>query len=138
MPTGPDDVGDEGLVEEGTTRGKALQLPSGQSVAQHMGQAPLTAAELELSKLKLKAAHRMLLERDTPLWFHVLKEAEVRANGERLGPVGGRILAEVLIGLIQGDPNSFLSVEPTWKPAGIPAGTAGEFTLPDLLTVAAR
>jgi hypothetical protein len=138
MPSGPDDVGDEGLVEEGATRGKALQLPSGQSVAQHMGETPLTAAELELSKLKLKAAHRTLLEQDTPLWFYVLKEAEVPANAERLGPVGGWIVAEVLIGLLQGDPNSSLSVEPTWKPAGIPAETAGEFTLADLLTFATR
>ena len=119
-------------------RGKALQLPSGQSVAQLMGQTPLTTAELELSKLRLKAAHRTVLEQDTPLWFYVLKEAEVRANGERLGPVGARIVAEVLIGLLQGDPNSFLSVEPSWTPAGIPAKTPGEFTLADLLTFATR
>src|SRR5919108_649801 len=120
-------------------RGKALQLPSGQSVAQHMGETPLTAAELELSRLRgLKAAHRALLEQDTPLWFYVLKEAEVRANDERLGPVGGRIVAEVLIGLLDGDPSSFLRVEPNWKPAGIPAKTAGEFTLADLLTFATR
>jgi hypothetical protein len=119
-------------------RGKALQLPSGQSVAQLMGQTPLTPAELELSKLRLKAAHRTVLEQDTPLWFYVLKEAEARSNGERLGPVGARIVAEVLIGLLEGDPNSFLSTEPTWKPAGIPAKTAGEFTLADLLTFATR
>ena len=120
-------------------RGKALQLPSGQSVAQHMGETPLTAAELELSRLRgLKAAHRALLEQDTPLWFYVLKEAEVRANAERLGPVGGRIVAEVLIGLLDGAPSSFLRVEPNWKPAGIPAKTAGEFTLADLLTFATR
>jgi hypothetical protein len=120
-------------------RGKALQLPSGQSVAQHMGETPLTAAELEVSRLRgLKAAHRAVLEQDTPLWFYVLKEAEVRANAERLGPVGGRIVAEVLIGLLDGDPSSFLRVEPNWKPAGIPAKTAGEFTLADLLTFATR
>jgi hypothetical protein len=120
-------------------RGKALQLPSGQSVAQHMGETPLTAAELELARLRgLRAAHRAILEQDTPLWFYILKEAEVRANGERLGPVGGRIVAEVLIGLLEGDPSSFLRVEPNWKPAGIPAKTADEFTLADLLTFATR
>jgi hypothetical protein len=132
------DAGRNPLAVLNLRRGKALQLPSGQSVAQHVGQTPLMAAELELSTLKLKAAHRTLLEQDTPLWFYVLKEAEVRANGERLGQVGGRIVAEVLIGLLQGDPKSFLSVEPTWKPAGIPVGTAGEFTLADLLTFATR
>jgi hypothetical protein len=119
-------------------RGKALQLPSGQSVARLMGETPLTTAELELSKLRLKAAHRTLLEQDTPLWFYVLKEAEVRSNGERLGPVGARIVAEVLIGVLQGDPNSFLSMEPGWTPEGIPAKTPGEFTLADLLTFATR
>lgn len=98
----------------------------------------LTTAELELSKLRLKAAHRTLLEQDTPLWFYVLKEAEVRSNGERLGPVGARIVAEVLIGVLQGDPNSFLSMEPGWTPEGIPAKTPGEFTLADLLTFATR
>ena len=95
-------------------RGKALQLPSGQSVAAAMGQTPLTAAELDLASLGLSPAHRALLEQDTPLWFYVLKEAEVRANGERLGPVGGRIVAEVLVGLLSGDPQSYLNVQPTW------------------------
>jgi Animal haem peroxidase len=101
-------------------RGKALQLPSGQSVAQHMGETPLTAAELEVSRLRgLKAAHRAVLEQDTPLWFYVLKEAEVRANAERLGPVGGRIVAEVLIGIIRDDPESYLAVAPGWRPDAV-------------------
>ena len=35
-----------------------------------------------------------------------LKEAELREDGLRLGPVGGRIVAEVFIGLFQLDPDS--------------------------------
>ncbi len=121
-------------------RGKALQLPSGQSVAQHMGETPLTSAELELGKLtpKLSAEHRTLLERDTPLWFYVLKEAEKKAGAERLGPVGGRIVAEVLIGLLEGDPQGFLRREPGWRPELIPAAKKGQFTLSDLLKFATR
>ena len=119
-------------------RGKALQLPSGQSVAQHMGQTPLGPDELELDRLRLRAAHRAVLQQDTPLWFYVLKEAEKREQGRRLGPVGGRIVAEVLVGLLSADPNSWLSVEPGWTPRGIPAKTAGEFTLADLLDFATR
>lgn len=119
-------------------RGKALQLPSGQSVAGAMGETPLTAAELELAKLNLKPQHQAVLERDTPLWFYVLKEAELRSGGERLGPVGGRIVAEVLIGLLQGDPQSYLRVQPTWKPQGIPSAKAGDFTLSDLLKFATK
>jgi hypothetical protein len=34
----------------------------------------------------------------TPLWYYVLKEAEVIENGERLGPLGSRIVAEVILG----------------------------------------
>jgi len=53
---------------------------------------------------------------NTPLWFYILKEAEVRCSGKKLGPVGGRIVAEVLVGLLDGDLSSFLNVEPTWQP----------------------
>jgi hypothetical protein len=45
--------------------------------------------------------------RSTPLWYYVLKEAEVKAGGLTLGPVGGRIVAEVLVGLIESDPGSY-------------------------------
>ena len=45
-----------------------------------------------------------------------LKEAELREDGLRLGPVGGRIVAEVFIGLFQLDPDSYLSVQPDWLP----------------------
>jgi hypothetical protein len=37
-------------------------------------------------------------------------------QGLRLGPVGGRIVAEVLIGLLQSDPGSFLAAQPSWQP----------------------
>lgn len=54
---------------------------------------------------------------ETPLWFGLLKEAEL-AGGTRLGPVGARIVAEVLFGLLEGDPASFLRAQPTWQPSG--------------------
>lgn len=44
-------------------------------------------------------------------------EAEVRENGQRLGAVGGRIVAEVFVGLAKKDPLSYLSVEPGWTPS---------------------
>jgi len=118
-------------------RGKALQLPSGQAVAERMGVPRLTAAELGLGRLGLRPDHQADLEAGTPLWFYILKEAEVRNQGLQLGPVGGRIVAEVLIGILQGDPSSYLRMQPTWKPDGtIPAFRAGEFTLGDLLKFA--
>jgi hypothetical protein len=64
----------------------------------------------------------------------VLKEAEVVADGLRLGPVGGRIVAEVFVGLLQSDPASYLSLQPRWQPT-LPAKN-GSFRMTDLLTFA--
>ncbi len=45
----------------------------------------------------------------TPLWFYVLKEAEVQGQGQHLGEVGSRIVCTTLIGQIQADPDSYLN-----------------------------
>jgi hypothetical protein len=45
----------------------------------------------------------------TPAWYYILKESEVRANGDSLGEVGSRIVAETIIGLMQNDPSSYLN-----------------------------
>jgi hypothetical protein len=50
--------------------------------------------------------------------------------------VGGRIVAEVLVGLLQRDPNSYLYLDPRWKPAPPIAQTTGQFTFADLLKYA--
>ena len=71
---------------------------------------------------------------ETPLWFYVLREADVRQAGERLGPVGGRIVGEVLTTLIDRDPGSFRVTDPDWTPT-LPAAQPGRFGLADLLTV---
>ena len=71
---------------------------------------------------------------EAPLWFYILKEAELAPyNGERLGPVGGRIMAEVLVGLLQRDPNSYLYLDPAWKPAPPLAPATGQFGFVDML-----
>jgi hypothetical protein len=72
------------------------------------------------------------LHEKTPLWYYVLKEAQVKKGGKRLGPVGGTIVAEVFVGLVAGDNQSYLS-QPNWKPS-LPSKTAGTFTMADLLT----
>lgn len=135
LPTSVD-AGRNPLAVLNLRRGKALRLPSGQAVAAAMGERALTRGELALGRLRLDPVHRAFFEQETPLWFYLLREAEVRSRGARLGPVGGRIVAEVLIGLLEGDPGSFLRREPTWRPAGIPAAARGRFTLSDLLKFA--
>jgi hypothetical protein len=68
---------------------------------------------------------------ETPLWLYILKEAQVLHDGEQLGPVGGRIVGEVLVGIIDADPESFRAVDPEWTPT-LPARHAGAFGLADI------
>jgi hypothetical protein len=94
-----------------------------------MGIRPLSPAQLgELAPL------RVGFERSTPLWYYVLKEAELLADGLHLGPAGGRIVAEVFIGLLQTDPGSYLSAQPHWRPT-LPS-KSGSFRMIDFLTFA--
>jgi hypothetical protein len=110
------------LLKRNLTRGARLGLPSGQAVARAMGVEPLSDAELGLPE-----------PGPAPLWYYVLREAELRAEGRHLGPVGGRIVAEVFLGLLKEDPSSYLRNEPGWTPF-LPAATAGDFTMPDLIS----
>ena len=118
------------LAIRNTLRGKRVGLPSGQQVARAM-RAPV------LSNSTLGLSNDPGWKGEAPLWFYILKEAELPPhNGERLGPVGGRIVAEVLVGLLQRDPNSYLYLDPGWKPAPPIASTTGQFTFADLLKFA--
>jgi hypothetical protein len=69
-----------------------------------------------ISKQTLRELKPYGFDKSTPLWYYALKEAELLAQGLHLGPVAGRIVAEVLIGLIQTDPGSYLVAQPSWQP----------------------
>ena len=62
----------------------------------------------------------------------MLKEAEALHGGEQLGPIGGTIVGEVLVGIIDADPESFRAIEPDWTPT-LPSHTTGKFGLADIL-----
>ena len=64
----------------------------------------------------------------------MLKEADARHDGERLGPVGGRIVGEVLTTLIDRDLGSFRASAPDWTPT-LPTNQASRFGLAHLLLV---
>src|SRR3546814_4051526 len=71
-----------------------LQLPSGQAVAEEIGVAnPLTPDEIATGT-DGEVAKEQGLHEATPLWYYILKEAQVREDGKRLGPVGATIVAE--------------------------------------------
>jgi hypothetical protein len=50
-----------------------------------------------------------------PLWFYILKEAEL-GGGRRLGPVGGRIVAEVILDLLGTDRSSYFNARSRFSP----------------------
>jgi hypothetical protein len=106
---------------------KHYKLPSGQAVAARMGLAPLTAAQLQ-SGTAGAVVQKHQLTHQTPLWFYILKEAEVLGEGQHLGPIGGTIVAEVIVGLIKDDPESVLNAG---TPRDLPKAGA-HFTMTDL------
>lgn len=108
------------LAVRNLLRSETLELPSGQDVARRIGATVLTEQELGLPG-------------PAYLWYYLLKEAEVRHHGVRMGEVGGRIIAEVLIGLLDLDPTSYLATFPNWRPTLGIAGEDGRFGIADLL-----
>ena len=139
MSSMPAAIADErSLPRLNLQRGRALGLPSGQDVARAVGLTPLAPGELfpEGALGAVAEPLRRALERSTPLWYYVLAEAASLPGeeGRRLGPVGGTIVAEVLAGILEADPQSYLSQAPAWTPElrveGTPAGT---FTMADLV-----
>lgn len=124
------------LATRNLLRGLALGLPSGQGMAAEFGVAPLTAADLtnglpQAEADALAAGGGVLLKR-TPLWYYVLREAAVLENGDRLGPVGARIVAETFLRILKRDPDSFLNAGGGFTPA-LPGAAPGQFTFADLV-----
>jgi hypothetical protein len=123
----------QSLAQRNLLRQVTWSMPSGQSIAREIRADPLSRSEL--SELSGYGFH---LDRSTPLWYYVIKEASLRAGGLTLGPVGGRICGEVIIGLLELDRESYLSREPLWKPTlpQIGGNVTGEFRMIDFLACA--
>lgn len=102
-----------------------MGLPSGQDVARRMGCTPVADGDLwrKLPQFRGKLA---------PLWYYILKEAEVQQGGHKLGEVGGRIVAEVFIGLLQTDSEAVFNKAPNWRPV-LQGQEKADFTIVDLL-----
>jgi hypothetical protein len=132
LPALPFPGGPTSLPQRNLLRHLTWELPSGQAIAQLMGVPLLGKADLaELADLGVGFDER------TPLWYYVLKEAELVEDGLHLGPVGGRIVAEVFLGLLESDSTSFLNQPGGWTPVlPAPYGGSGNFTMPDFLTFA--
>jgi hypothetical protein len=148
------------LPQRNLERGWRLQLPSGQAVARAMGVKPLADEEILLGKFLDPAKkpgdpdapkpilsvvkNPAVFKGNCPLWTYILAEARLHAEqvklpvkedkstmSPRLGPVGGRIVAEVFLGLLFGDANSLLNLDPCWVPK-----QGAQFALKDFVSYA--
>jgi hypothetical protein len=119
-----DDDAYRSLAARDLQRGQATGLPSGEAVARELGVEPLSAAECGLAEQGWDG--------ETPLWFYILREASARHDGDRLGEVGGRIVGEVLVAIVDADPESFRAVAPDWRPT-LPSAEPERYRLIDLL-----
>ena len=122
-------------------RGRQFSLPSGQAIATAMGVTPLADKDILIGQgvdnpdkpLKgiVEATGKAVFGGNCPLWTYILAEAmhnkqtpppKVPAKGggpvstPQLGPVGGRIVAEVFLGLLFADKKSYLTRNPNWVP----------------------
>ena len=112
------------LATRNLLRGRLVSLPTGQQVAAALGETPLTAAEIT-NNLAADQANILVqkgFDQATPLWYYILREAMVRADGNHLGPVGSRIVAETFVGLIEHSPINLLSEQPDLR-----------FSMPELI-----
>jgi len=134
-------------------RGATFQLPSGQRTAEALGIEPLADEELVIGKATADSPKKPITEvapgfaGNAPLWAYILSEAQVTSWQDaarglakddipvRLGPVGGRLVAEVFASLLRGDRMSYLYAEPAFQPIAAFA-RAGTFGLAELINLA--
>jgi hypothetical protein len=124
------------LPQRNLQRHLTWSLPSGQAIAKEIGVAPLTSGEFQREFRDL--GRDVGLDRSTPLWFYILREAFVREQGLRLGDVGSTIVGEVFVQILKSDGNSYLAASPRWRPT-LPdrfGKVTGNYAMTDLLTYA--
>ena len=149
------------LATRNLWRGNSMGLPSGQDVARAMGEEALKESELFVGKAQLKddgsvdekplsTVENNYFAGNAPLWYYVLAEANAQWRKNKgskkgddankvsvtLGPVGGRIVAETLIGLLLADSHSYLNQYPLWKPTSPIAPNGKPFTMGDFIKYA--
>jgi hypothetical protein len=137
----PDDIKTEGnLPKRNLDRSRAIELGCGEDVARCLG----VADRLKAWEVEPDSARHFLYQQDvnvytyeangevmlvdaepfkgekdtrfkTPLWYYILREAEVREDGLRLGPLGSTIMAEVIVQAIMNGPYPYVETTPGGK-----------------------
>jgi hypothetical protein len=106
-------------------RGARAGLPSGQEVANALLKQGMIQSEdcLTISQLTRDTFNHsgsvlrdIGLAENAPLFYYLLKEAEIIANGLILGPIGSYIVADVIQRSLEADPDGYMSVVgPQWE-----------------------
>jgi hypothetical protein len=147
------------LPQRNLIRGFELGLPTGQDVARAMHVKPIDDTKIVIGKAVdaptgddvrgtiASIPELAAFKGKCPLWTYVLAEAfehkadfkipvteQKQISTPQLGPVGGRIVAEVFLGMMFGDNDSFLVAEPNWTPSI--RGKGIDFALRDLVAYA--
>lgn len=124
------------LANRNLRRGLAMGLPSGQGAATALGLTPMTNVELKsglpANEIALLESNGGLLLNKTPLWYYILREAAVLGNGENLGPLGGKIVADTFIKMLKRDSESYLNKTGGFTPF-LPSDVLGDFTVTDII-----
>lgn len=121
---GSADAATRSLAARNLQRGLDARLPSGQDVARHFG----TVRKLTEAQIWNGVEGG---EGPAPLWFYILREAEVLTGGQRLAGVGAQIVARTFAAILEADKASYVVQEPDWQPHLGPV--AGRFTVSDLV-----
>jgi hypothetical protein len=106
-------------------RGARAQLPSGQEAADALVKQGRIKSDDRLSSSQVSSdtcdrsgsiLRKNGLEQNTPLFYYVLKEAELKGEGLTLGPVGSHIISEVVQSALEADLDGYLAVVgPKWE-----------------------
>jgi Animal haem peroxidase len=111
----------QSLPEITFLRGNEFGLPSGQEACRFSGVQTLPADDLAHTQDLKDFLETNGLDKSTPLFYYILREAEVAGRAaawgrpcKRLGPLGSRIVAEVILGVLNADPHSFIHYN--WRP----------------------
>ncbi|CUH81940.1 Animal haem peroxidase [Tritonibacter multivorans] len=134
------------LAARNLKRGVRMNVPGAQPSIDALNAAygfdlrPLTQTELTSGRTG-DALQKADYTANTPIWFYVLKEAETRQAGQRLGAFGTHIVAGTIAGLILHDPQSYWNTEGShegrWHPVdGVRASGQLVDSLPNLFRAA--
>ncbi|MEO7166436.1 MAG: peroxidase family protein [Spartobacteria bacterium] len=122
------------LPEMTLRRGSRTRLPSGQEFARHFGYPELTPDSIAARPEDQAFFRESGLRERTPLWYYLLREAalegvyEAEPDGrhkvQKMGPIGGRIVAETFYQILNADADSIVHAGKSWRP---PAFIFGDF-----------